>query len=243
MPLDFPSSPTNGQIYGDYVYDSTAGVWRSQATSNIYPVAISNGGTGANTLAGAQDNLRVGLIPITAPTVVASGAGSSASQSGMNIVTFSNCGDIRLQNIFTSAYRNYRIHLDISAVSATGGIAFRFITGSTVISTGYNYGGQYADAPGGTAFWGGEAQPQMYFGETYISSGSRFSALLDVFHPQVSTKNSVAQLTSWGVRADGAARGVRTMGEQGEVASRDGFMFFAGTGTFSGTITTYAYND
>jgi hypothetical protein len=26
--LNFPSSPTNGQVYENYVYDSTAGVWK-----------------------------------------------------------------------------------------------------------------------------------------------------------------------------------------------------------------------
>ena len=29
--LDFPSSPTNGQVYGQYVYDSTKGAWRVSA--------------------------------------------------------------------------------------------------------------------------------------------------------------------------------------------------------------------
>lgn len=31
MALDFPSSPTNGQIYSNYYYDSTTGAWRSNA--------------------------------------------------------------------------------------------------------------------------------------------------------------------------------------------------------------------
>lgn len=29
MALDFPSSPTNGQVYGTYTYDSVVGVWRT----------------------------------------------------------------------------------------------------------------------------------------------------------------------------------------------------------------------
>ena len=29
--LDFPSSPTSGQVYGQYVYDSTKGAWRVSA--------------------------------------------------------------------------------------------------------------------------------------------------------------------------------------------------------------------
>jgi hypothetical protein len=42
MPLDFPSSPTDGQIYEDYYYDSTVGVWNSLGNSEI-PNILSNG--------------------------------------------------------------------------------------------------------------------------------------------------------------------------------------------------------
>lgn len=36
--LNFPSSPTNGQVYGDYTYDSTAGVWRA---TTLQPIAAT----------------------------------------------------------------------------------------------------------------------------------------------------------------------------------------------------------
>jgi len=32
MALDFPSSPTNGQVYDEFYYDSAAGIWRRQLT-------------------------------------------------------------------------------------------------------------------------------------------------------------------------------------------------------------------
>jgi hypothetical protein len=38
MALDFPSSPTNGQVYGDYTYDGTAGVWRA---TTLQPVVVT----------------------------------------------------------------------------------------------------------------------------------------------------------------------------------------------------------
>jgi hypothetical protein len=50
MALDFPSSPTNGQQYGVYTYDSTLGAWRSRSTSSAAtyvsdtaPAAANNG--------------------------------------------------------------------------------------------------------------------------------------------------------------------------------------------------------
>ncbi len=32
MALDFPSAPTNGQVYDEFYYDSAAGIWRRQLT-------------------------------------------------------------------------------------------------------------------------------------------------------------------------------------------------------------------
>jgi hypothetical protein len=43
MPLDFPSSPTNGQVYDRYTYNSALGVWKL-TVSSVLPAA--NGGTG-----------------------------------------------------------------------------------------------------------------------------------------------------------------------------------------------------
>lgn len=33
MPLDFPANPTNGQVYGSYVYNSTVGAWQGREDS------------------------------------------------------------------------------------------------------------------------------------------------------------------------------------------------------------------
>ena len=32
MALNFPSAPTNGQVYDEFYYDSAAGIWRRQLT-------------------------------------------------------------------------------------------------------------------------------------------------------------------------------------------------------------------
>jgi microcystin-dependent protein len=37
MALDFPSSPVNGQTFGNYTYDSTAGAWRSSSVVSGVP--------------------------------------------------------------------------------------------------------------------------------------------------------------------------------------------------------------
>lgn len=43
MALDFPSSPINGQIYGNYYYNSTLGAWNSFASANnLIPSILNN---------------------------------------------------------------------------------------------------------------------------------------------------------------------------------------------------------
>ena len=49
MALDFPDSPSNGQYYEGFVYDSTAGVWRVTKDPALVPVEylVIGGGAGA----------------------------------------------------------------------------------------------------------------------------------------------------------------------------------------------------
>lgn len=43
MPLDFPGSPTNGQVYDNYYYDQSTGAWRSlSSTINPIPSTLKN---------------------------------------------------------------------------------------------------------------------------------------------------------------------------------------------------------
>ncbi len=35
MPLDFPSNPSDGQVYDNYYYDATAGVWQSNGGTTL----------------------------------------------------------------------------------------------------------------------------------------------------------------------------------------------------------------
>jgi len=112
MALDFPSSPTNGQVFGDYTYDSTAGGWRSSAleatglpaggtagqtltknTSTNYDVswgtlALANGGTGATTASAARTNLGVAALG-DAGVPFRRAAGTASSSAGSYVaVTF-----------------------------------------------------------------------------------------------------------------------------------------------------------
>lgn len=53
MALDFPSSPTNGQVFNNYIYNSSIGAWKatSSAPSSL---ALKANLSGGNTFAGVQ---------------------------------------------------------------------------------------------------------------------------------------------------------------------------------------------
>jgi hypothetical protein len=54
MPLDFPSSPTNGQIYENYYYDSANSVWQTLGSKLETTALISNTPTGSFTIGGVD---------------------------------------------------------------------------------------------------------------------------------------------------------------------------------------------
>jgi hypothetical protein len=88
MPLDFPSNPTNGQVYQDYYYDATLGVWNSLGNSDI-PNILSNGTFTASS-------------GTTVPLTVSGASGQSAnlqewkSQAGATLASISANGGLSL---------------------------------------------------------------------------------------------------------------------------------------------------
>lgn len=53
MALDFPSSPTNGQAYGNYIYSSVTGAWKIYNADNAVSQQKANL-SGGNTFSGNQ---------------------------------------------------------------------------------------------------------------------------------------------------------------------------------------------
>lgn len=177
MPLDFPASPTNGQIYNNYVYDSTSGSWK-----------VVSGDTGLGTrmsaveVANATTN-KSGLVPIIPTSITVSSGTASVSADGTISL---NSGDAVLNGIFTSTYRNYKIIFNNNNFSGNGNpgsiYAMRFSSGGVTNSTSnYTYTTWYTQGGTSGALNGtGTATNWMW-------SGYGKDIVLEVMQPAIST--------------------------------------------------------
>lgn len=177
MPLDFPTSPTNGQAYQGYVYNSSITAWQAKpaAQSPFYtrdtppsnPVAgdswfNTNDGTmyiyynDGNTSQWTEHRSQiaksqVGLVPLSPTSVTLTSGTASVAVDGT--ITLNGCGDAILNGIFNSSYRNYRIvmNMPFSGNGNAGAVIyFRFSSGGTTNSSNnYTYTNWYTQ--GGAA--------------------------------------------------------------------------------------------
>jgi hypothetical protein len=264
MPLDFPTSPTNGQAYQGYVYSTDVGAWQAKpsAQSPFYtgdtppgnPVVgdswfNTNDGTmyvyfnDGNTSQWVEHRSeiarsQVGLVPVR-PTSVTMGSGTSTIDIN-GLVTFTTAGSyVMLNGVFTSSFRNYRIHLSTST-SIAAAIDFRYSVGGTASSAGYTQGnGRFA----GNVFDNysmGFNGPRHYLGIQGGSQANSFAAAIDVFTPNLATyTNHIFTGTGY----DASYPITLSGGGSHQVATAyDGIYFMPASGTITGTVKVYGYN-
>jgi hypothetical protein len=260
MALDFPSSPTNGQIYGNYYYDSTTGAWRANAplavgvplggaansllsktTSTDYDtrwvtdVPIANGGTGST--------LGAGLVPVVPTSISVSSGSSSVSSSGL--VTYSGVGTVALNGVFSSQYAYYRAFIRVNA-SAQNIMYMRFRSGgSTISGAGYTYSSHAFTAAGGTGspHWGTNLT-YAEINDIFPTAGGDYSySVLEFLAPtQTGVVRGFTHM-SWGYAALGAwQHHVGAGAYQDGTSVFDGFLLgLLSAGTHSGNIKVYGY--
>lgn len=216
--LDFPSSPTNGQTYGNYIYDSSITAWR-----NV------NSETGIVALNG------MGLRTVVPTSVTTTGGAVTVNANGL--VTFSGTvSKIILNGVFTGTYSNYRVLVKIGQQDISSYLQMRFATGGTEnTSASYGFNGtQQIGAGTVSGFYSSGVTSALLgngAGDTTVS--------LDIFNPYVAAR------TRYNATCGGynAALGSWTTNGLFDNTSLlfDGLSFYPGTGSFSGTGTIQVY--
>lgn len=264
MALDFPSSPTNGQVYEQYVYDSSVSAWRSKGgavaatyTSDTAPSGAVKGDMWYRTSDGttfvyvvdadtsqwveirSQISLaRVGLVPV-APTSVVVGSGTASVNSGGS-VTFSGASTISLNGVFTSSYKNYKIIIADSLYTSIDGavIGLRFRTAGTSSAVNYYFNGFYQQGTSTTGVSAGSNQTQWNMTNAYTNLYNFCD--MDVYQPFGAQKT----LYKGTFQSYGSSGGlyVSHTGLHDQTVSYDGFTITMSSGTVNGTVFVYGYN-
>ena len=172
-----------------------------------------------------------GLVPIT-PTSISVDSGSGSVATGGEI-SFSGATAIRVNGVFTSTYKNYRVVANMAATTAAD-VTLRVRASGTDLS-GANY--MYAKA---------NSNSTTYSIQTYTTTGTLinlarangsgfWSAMnFDINSPQLS---QTTQLN--GQWVDGSFYG-NCWASVLTTAAYDGFSIFGAT--FTGTLKVYGYN-
>lgn len=99
MPLDFPSSPTNGQVYGNYYYNSARGAWNA-----LLPAATPNFFTNAQLI----DATASSSASSTTPLVVIGSSGQSVDLQQWKDSAGTILSDISSQGALMTQYVEIR---------------------------------------------------------------------------------------------------------------------------------------
>jgi hypothetical protein len=223
MAIDFPASPTNGQTYGNYIYDTSIPGWR-----NV------NSGEGL----GLQ--LKSGLVPAVPTSLAVSGGSATVSASGL--VTFTGVSGVSLNGVFTSAYKNYRLVVsDVNTASGNANFGLRMRNAGTdsAANSYYQYwtmkrlSGAAQDNTGG---------PNTFYTLFGFDANTTYSWNWygDITTPQIS-RNTIVTGVGFGADATSTYNVVSTV-LHAVTSSFDGISFLPTSGTMSGTVQIYGYN-
>jgi hypothetical protein len=180
---------------------------------------------------------RAGLAKIV-PSSVAVGSGTGSANT-LGTVTFSGCSSVSLNGIFSATYDNYQIVANF--VGSTGiGVGMRIRNAGTDETGSYYYFNRIFMQSGSTSITGyaGDPQTRMTIGEANI--GNTIIEIL-IANPATSkTKNLIVNMN--GHAATESYLGYAS-GFVDRTTAYDGLTILPDTGTITGTIRVYGFNN
>lgn len=263
MALNFPGSPTNGQQYQGFVYNSTVQAWQSNPasvapfyTADTPPTNPTKGDSWFNTNDGTMyiytydgntyqwvehrsqiAKSQVGLVPII-PTSVAANTGS-ASISSTGVITATGVNLLDINGCFSATYENYTMTVEGSSTGGAQNIVGRFRNSGTPAG-----GDTTADSYVAQLYMSDTTAPtKAYSAQNFVAIGSIGAghgfARVDIVSPFLTKSTYVVGQYSYN---EGAASG-----EWGQVGGRkQSTGSWAGIsislGAFTGKVRIYGHN-
>jgi hypothetical protein len=239
MALDFPSNPTNGQVFENYYWDDSITAWRSAGSKtgvNQRVTALEGRATSLE-LADETTN-KSGLVPVI-PSSFSTVSGTS-SRSGAT-VSFDSVSSLSLNGVFTATYNSYKIIFSQQSASATADLYFRFRASGGDKTTSYYTNGSLIT--GGSVAGVSNVNVNYFLvSSTHLNTAgtAHASLTMEVIQPFLAKPTTLqTKGTAW------TGSNVRTFdlaGFHSETQSQDGFTLFPVSGTFGGFISVHGYN-
>jgi hypothetical protein len=176
-----------------------------------------------------------GLIPMV-PTSVAVGSGTGTANT-LGQVTFSGVSSVSLNGVFTSSYKNYQI-VCAYVPSTTVNTSMRLRAAGSDNSTASSYVNQiiYASSTSVLA----ERTTLSYWGPNFASGSNLVNAFTGtIFQPQLAAATG---LLVQALSTSGNAYAWNSYATHNQTTAYDGFTIYPDTGTLTGTISVYGYN-
>jgi hypothetical protein len=221
-------------VQGDRVFRVDTGV-----EETYYGLYSNPANLGGRDTAGWYGTSRVdGLVPVR-PTSVVVGAGS-ASVNSLGLITFTNATSVNLNGVFTSAFRNYKIFVELETASAVPSTTFRLrASGTDASAANYSYYGYRAISwsPGvaGSSNTTGWALFDVNTGASVVHM------IMDIMLPATTSKTRMVS-TGYTNEAAGARIGTSYYSGHHSLSTAYDGLSFINTVAFNGTMQVLGYN-
>jgi len=219
---------------------------RSRDVANIDGILTTKGDIYAATAAATPDRLGVGAnnTVLTADSTTATGLKWAAASGGLTLIsstTFTGSSAHNVNDVFSSTYQNYLVQLNMDSPSATGYQQLRLrVSGADNTTSNYFWSGIYnvsnATTPAGEG--GGAASSFTY---AYVESAGTASMTFNIANP---FETKATSYTNTSGRTTGSISVLYyNAGAFNATTSFTGFTLFPASGTITGKVRVYGYNN
>lgn len=179
-----------------------------------------------------------GLHMVT-PTSVTVGSGTG-SVSGQGLVTFTGASSVSLNGCFTSLYENYRVVTN--SIGSGTGLRIRLrSSGSDNASNNCSFVRQYQDTAGTIGFTNATGNTVTYM---EIGGVNATPGMIEITFSKPNILDYGKGVSSIGFQHTGSAGFRETAsGFCSSNIQYDGFSLLPGSGTITGTLRVYGYNN
>lgn len=224
-------------VQGDMVWRDDLGV-----IETYYGLYNSTTNPGGRDSAGWYSDIRSGgLIPVRPTSVtIASGSGSA---NALGVISFTGASAVTINGVFTSAYKNYRLLINIDNASGQTSLGQQLTSSGTAASGAlYFWAGNWQTINGsGPSILAASNQTFWYMIEATNGGVTWVNHAQDIYNPALAKDTS---MSGSGITISSNWRHVSYSCMHQNATAYDGIKFTSSTAaTFTGTIQILGYND